>query len=386
MMGEGGVYVHVPFCRRKCLYCDFYSVGERLADWSRLVDAYLKEFNSRRKEWQDFGTVTIYIGGGTPSLMPAEEFTRLASGIVSSLTANGGNGTRIVEFTIEVNPDDVTDEKARAWREAGVNRVSMGVQSFCDDELKAIGRRHDAAGAEAAYAVLRRYFSNISLDLMFGLPGQTLESLEGSVCRVIQLKPEHVSVYSLTYEENSALTRMRNSGKVTEAPEDLSEGMFEGIRVRLESAGYELYEISNYSRPGYRSGHNSNYWRGVPYVGLGPAAHSYNGNNQRRWNIPDIKKYIQGIETDPEAVYEMEELTENECREEMLLTALRTKEGIDLNEYSCRFGAPALKELERLAAPFVAGGNLAYSVPDGTRLHLTPSGVMISDTIISSLF
>lgn len=385
-MKEGGIYVHVPFCRRKCFYCDFYSVGERLADWSRLVDAYLKEFNSRRKEWQDFGTVTIYIGGGTPSLMPAEEFMRLASGIVSGLTDNGGNNTRIVEFTIEVNPDDVTEEKARAWRDAGVNRVSMGVQSFNDDELKAIGRRHDAVKAEEAYAVLRRHFSNISLDLMFGLPGQTLESLIESVDRVIGLNPEHISVYSLTYEENSALTRMRNSGKVTEAPEDLSEGMFEGIRVRLESAGYELYEISNYSRPGYRSRHNSNYWRGVPYVGLGPAAHSYNGNNQRRWNVPDIKKYIQGIETDPEAVYEMEGLTENECREEMLLTALRTKEGIDLNEYSCRFGAPALKELERLAAPFVAGGNLAYSVPDGTRLHLTPSGVMISDTIISSLF
>lgn len=393
MMGEGGVYVHVPFCRRKCLYCDFYSVGERLADWSRLVDAYLKEFNSRRKEWQDFGSVTIYIGGGTPSLMPAEEFTRLASGIVSGLTDNGGNNTRIVEFTIEVNPDDVSEEKARAWKEAGVNRVSMGVQSFNDDELKAIGRRHDAVKAEEAYAVLRRHFSNISLDLMFGLPGQTLESLIESVDRVIGLNPEHVSVYSLTYEENSALTRMRNTGKVTEAPEDLSECMFEGIRCRLESVGYELYEISNYSRPGCRSKHNSNYWRGVPYVGIGPAAHSYNGENLRRWNIPDIKKYIQGIETDPDGsdinsdtVFEMEELTEDERREEMLLTSLRTKEGLDLQEYGRRFGEASLRGLERLAFPYVTSGNLAYSSPGRTRLRLTPAGVMISDTIISSLF
>ena len=383
-MKEGGIYVHVPFCRRKCLYCDFYSVGERLADWSRLVDAYLKEFSLRKEEWRGFDTVTIYIGGGTPSLMPAEEFRRLASGILSGAAANGNN--RIVEFTIEVNPDDVTEEKARAWRDAGVNRVSMGVQSFSDEELKAIGRRHDAAKAEEAYAVLRRHFSNVSLDLMFGLPGQTLESLMESVGRVIALNPEHVSVYSLTYEENSALTRMRDTGKVTEAPEDLSERMFEGIRNRLESAGYELYEISNYSRSGFRSRHNSNYWRGVPYVGLGPAAHSYNGENLRRWNIPDVKAYLQGIEADPAAVFEIEELTEDERREEMLLTALRTKEGIDLREYGRRFGAASLAELERLAAPFVSSGNLAYSIPDRSFLHLTPAGVMISDTIISSLF
>ena len=228
---------------------------------------------------------------------------------------------------------------------------------------------------------------------MFGLPGQTLESLIESVDRVIGLNPEHVSVYSLTYEENSALTRMRNTGKVVEAPEDLSERMFEGIRNRLESAGYELYEISNYSRPGCRSKHNSNYWRGVPYVGIGPSAHSYDGKNLRRWNVPDIKKYIQGIDTDPEGidtdidlVFEMEELTEDERREEMLLTSLRTKEGLDLLEYGQRFGNASLRKLERLAAPYVTSGNLAYSSPDRTRLHLTPSGIMISDTIISSLF
>ena len=262
-----GVYIHIPFCARKCVYCDFYSVGARLADWPRLVSALLDEARNRVPELTGAGAKcdTLYIGGGTPSLLPPGEFGRLAAGVLS-LTGP------VSEFTVEVNPDDVTGELADAWRGAGVDRVSMGVQSLVDDELRAIGRRHDSRRAREAYDTLRRRFGNVSLDLMFGLPGQTRRSLRESVAGVNDMRSEHVSVYSLMYEERTALTRMRDSGRIDETPEEESAAMFADISEMLDAAGYEQYEISNYSLPGFRSRHNSAYWSGEPYVGLGRGA------------------------------------------------------------------------------------------------------------------
>ena len=377
-----GIYIHFPFCRRKCIYCDFYSVGERLADWEAFARAVENEFSASSLPSEVFPS--LYMGGGTPSLAPAELISRFRKMIP----------VEVGEFTIEVNPDDVTEEKARAWREAGVNRVSMGVQTLNDDELKAIGRRHTADQAEKAYSILRKYFSNISLDLIFGLPGQTLSSLSATLDRFIEMRPEHISAYSLMYEERTALTRMRDSGKVEEIPDEDSVEMFRLVTSKLKEAGYERYEISNYALPGYRSHHNSNYWKGIPYIGLGPSAHSYDGDRTRRYNLPDlalyIKEYGRNIKEDREDIKKYrkniednEILSEEELREEMIMTRLRMIEGLDLLEFENRFGKEERISLEKRAKPFFSSGDLIYM---HDHIALSESGVMISDEIISELF
>lgn len=366
------LYVHIPVCRRKCIYCDFYSVGESAVSWKLLTDALIAELSARAVVADADYPSTIYIGGGTPSLMPADEFARLAEAARSYVPD-------FSEFTIEVNPDDVTPERARFWRDCGVNRVSMGVQSLCDTELRVIGRRHTAAQAVAAAETLRKRFDNLSLDLMFGLPGQTLNSFRDSVKGVVALQPDHISAYSLMYEERTAITALRDCGRVEEADEDLSVEMYRMLHALLADAGYEQYELSNYARTGRRSLHNGMYWRGLPYIGIGPAAHSYDGRRTRRANLPDIRRYV----ADPLAAFEEEHLSDDELREEMIMTRLRMREGIDLSEFSHRFGDRAKSELLAAAADSVAAGHLRLS---DTGLSLTESGIMISDDIIASLF
>jgi oxygen-independent coproporphyrinogen-3 oxidase len=304
--------------------------------------------------------------------MPADEFARLAEAAISRVPD-------VTEFTIEVNPDDVTEQKALLWRDCGVNRVSMGVQSLCDEELQFIGRRHTAVQAVAAANILRERFENISLDLMFGLPGQSLESFRDSVKGVVALNPDHISAYSLMYEERTAITTLRDSGRLEEADENLSVEMYRMLRGLLMDAGFEQYELSNYARPGRRSLHNSMYWLGLPYIGIGPAAHSYDGLRTRRANLPDIRRYM----ADPLTNFEEEKLSDDELREEMIMTRLRTREGLSLSEFSQRFGVAAEKNLLAAAADSIPAGDLQLS---NGSISLTESGVMISDEIISSLF
>ena len=379
--GKAGLYVHIPFCRKKCIYCDFYSVGERKADWTKYIDAVLKEWNDRRHELSGAEEVTIYIGGGTPSLIPEAEFTRLSGQLKEPLVEAGIN---ISEFTIEVNPDDVSEEKAAVWKMAGADRISMGVQSLNDAELKSIGRRHDSACAVKAYHILRNHFSNISLDIMFGLPGQTLESLGETVRGMIALRPEHLSAYSLMYEERTAITRLRDMGMVEEISEESSVEMFRLISGMFSDAGYKRYEISNYSLPGCRSIHNSNYWQGFPYVGLGPGAHSYDGERVRKWNIPDVWKYIESVNKgEYESVAESEILGMDELREEMIMTRLRTAEGLDTEEFGSRFGTTSCRTFMNKAEKYISTG---FMEKEDAFIRLTDKGVMISDDIMSDLF
>lgn len=366
------LYVHIPYCRRKCLYCDFYSEGSLRADWPLLVDTLLAEAESRREEIvRAKDPATIYIGGGTPSLLPPEEFSRLADGLLS-LTGE------VEEFTIEVNPDDVTRELAALWRSCGVDRVSMGVQSLVDEELRSVGRRHDSRTATESYEVLRHEIGNVSLDLIFGLPGQTCASLASTLRGFLDMRPDHISAYSLMYEERAALTRLRDAGKISETPEEDSAEMFALLCGTLGEAGYEQYEISNYALPGRRSVHNSGYWRGCAYVGLGPGAHSYDGRGWRRANLPDLKAYLAG-----ERKMAEETLTRAELIEEYIMTRLRTREGIDLADFALRFGEAVRSALLRSAHPALHAGNLELI---GNRLALTRLGIMISDDIITDLF
>lgn len=388
--GHGaGIYVHIPYCARRCLYCDFYTEGVIRADWPAYVSALLTELRQRLDGpegdiLRDADRYTLYIGGGTPSLIPLPEFRRLADGII------GMTGRKPTEFTIEVNPDDVTREKTEAWRAAGVDRVSMGVQSLIDSELKFIGRRHDAATAIQAYGILRPLFDNISLDLMFGLPGQTMDSLRQTLAGLMQMRPEHVSAYSLMYEERTALTRLRDSGKIQEADETLSVDMFRAICDTLEQNGYGHYEISNWALSGRESQHNSAYWQGVPYLGLGAGAHSYDGHRLRRSNLPDARLYVsslsdlsQSSQSSQSSHYTTEHLDSEALREEMIMTRLRTRQGLDLDEYAERFGQSAHDSLMRRAAPIIARGLLS---DDHRHIALTRDGVMLSDDIITDLF
>lgn len=377
-----GIYVHVPFCRRKCIYCDFYSIGG-VEKWS---DAYLRqlvaELIHRQDELPQALYYTLYIGGGTPSLLPPDGIRKIVETARELIREKANGEVDFLEITMEVNPDDVSEDQAKNWAEAGINRISMGIQTLDDGQLSLLGRRHSAAQALDAYRVLQQYFSNISLDLIFGLPGQTVESFESTLNHILDLRPQHLSAYSLMYEERTALTRMRDRGDINATADPDCVAMFELLNRTTRQRGYERYELSNYSLPGYRSQHNSNYWTGAPYLGVGPSAHSYDGRRCRRYNPADIRRWLTA--GGDKWITEGEEiLNDEELREEMIMTRLRCMEGLDLEEYSRRFGEKARRTLERKAERLLSAGRLCRLTTDS--LALTDEGVMISDEIIVEL-
>lgn len=373
-----GIYVHIPFCRRKCYYCDFFSVGSRNAPWHDYATALLNEARQRIAETGESAVQTLYIGGGTPSQMPLPILQKVITGIADIIPLSN-----LREITVEVNPEDVTPALATGLREAGVNRVSMGIQSFIDSELQGVGRRHTSAQALRAYETLRHEFSNISIDLIFGLPAQTLKSWEKSVSQALALCPTHISAYSLMWEERSALTKMQQQGRAEECDEELSDKMYLLLTRKLTDAGYEHYEISNYCKEGYRSLHNTSYWTGEAYLGLGPGAHSYDGAKIRRANPEDIARYIAHFAGSVDAkspFYEEEILCDEELREEYIMTRLRRSEGIEIEDYRQRFGEKALRDLHAKSSRL----NGMVILSEG-RLRLCGEGLMRSDTAIVSL-
>lgn len=350
-----GLYVHFPFCAAKCIYCDFYSRVRQ--DWTPYTDALLREISDRRDELQGVPPTTLYFGGGTPSLLPSCELERVAD---AARTVFGVQ--QFEEFTLEVNPDDVTAEKAAAWRAMGVNRVSMGVQSFCDEHLRWMHRRHTAADAVAAVDCLRRAgFDNLSLDLIFGFTGLTDAQWQQSIEQALALQPEHLSCYQMT-------------GRYADPDEERCLRQYALLQERLEAAGLQQYEISNFARPGRASRHNSAYWAREPYLGFGAGAHSFDGGRRRSWNTPDIDQYVT---TRPGGE---EWLSDREILEEKLMLRLRTVAGIrwaDLTDAEvAALKKTTLEELSRV-------GKLVVST-DGIRIP--KSGLFVSDDIISRLF
>lgn len=316
-----GLYVHIPYCHAKCYYCDFFSTPRSIAV-GEYVDAVVAEAMLRRDEIRE-PFKTLYIGGGTPSSLGVDLLARLVAGLRRNLNLDG-----VEEFTIEVNPEDVDETLVSALSDMGVNRVSMGVQSFNDDELKAVGRRHTAARAKQAATLLASRFDNINLDLIFGLPGQTMESLSRNIDTMVQFSPAHVSAYLLSYEEGTLLYSMLAMGKVTEASESMALDMYNMVRTRLGQAGYRHYEISNYARDGLVSRHNSAYWNWTPYLGLGVSAHSFDGN-VRRYNEANIKQYISSIASGTAYCVTDIETLQNQFND-YLITSLRTDQGLNL--------------------------------------------------------
>lgn len=370
------LYIHIPFCRSKCLYCDFYSRVRVEVPWERWLTALEAEAVGRRGELSA-PPATIYVGGGTPSLMPAEIAVRLCEGMRRIFGASPR------EVTIELNPDDVTPEYAGALMRAGYNRFSMGVQSFHDNSLRLMGRRHTAAQAVRAFEVLRSA-GNVSLDLIFGLPGQTFEQWRADVAQTIALRPQHVSCYSLMLEEDTPLTRLVDSGRIDVPADDVSEAMYRHLCDALAAAGYRHYEISNFALPGYESAHNSAYWRSHPYLGLGAGAHSYDGASRRSCNPPDIEGYMRRY-ADGTGTYapEQEMLTPQQLRHEYVMTRLRTARGISLRRYAALFGEEAAEALAATVAAMLRDGRLAATA-DG-RVRIPEDRWLAADPIIVDL-
>ena len=377
------LYIHIPFCKGKCIYCDFYSSGN--PDWEKYLKAVALELKERIPELKGGSLSSIYLGGGTPSLIPGRIFTSFLQSVYSLLLENHVSLPSDMEVTIEVNPEDVSTETVSAWKDAGINRVSMGVQSLNDSSLSFLKRRHDAVRALNAFQLLNKSFDNISVDVIYGIPGENDEIVLDTLTRLLSLEPKHVSAYSLTYEDRTPLVVLRNRGVVRELTEE--ESLAQGLLVArtLESAGYERYEISNFALPGFRSRHNSGYWDGRPYLGLGPSASSFDGVDTRRANKADIKGYLSRFNPDNNSrlkFYDEEALSLEELREERIFISLRTKEGISLDSFRKDFGVSTSQKLMNDAVRWLESGHMIIR---SNSLSLTAKGIPISDYIILSL-
>ena len=410
-----GLYIHIPFCASRCIYCGFYSTvpakkkDERLSVEEQYVNAICHEMEMRAKKNNNLsddrttGLTSIYLGGGTPSQLSFESLKKIFQtidkvyhiGLAWDIENNSCTTTLPIEVTMECNPDDVTKEFAQNLHSLPINRISMGAQTFSEERLRFLHRRHTADEVETAVKRLRNVnIKNISVDLMFGFPNETLEEWNDDIERLLALDIEHISAYSLMYEKGTPLFRLLQEGKVKEIDEELYRQMYDTLIDRLAKAGYEQYEISNFAKLDvqspkfniqtskskiqslYRSQHNSSYWQNIPYIGIGAAAHSY-GNGKRSWNVADIKAYITAIQKN--RLPSEEEIIDADTHyNDIIMTALRTCEGIDLSILPAEYRT----YLIRLAKPFQQQGLLKE---DNGKLHLTRNGIYVSDSIMSDL-
>ncbi len=354
-----GIYVHIPFCKKRCAYCDFFSTT-LLARRKEYVEAVLKEIEQRKDEANE-PIRTIYIGGGTPSTLMHRHIRRLLEAI----------GTQdATEITMELNPGDITYPLLRGIREAGVNRLSIGIQSFQPGLLQRIGRRHN--GMEAFQAVqMAKYmgFDNISIDLMYALPTQTWESWKEDIGLALALNVQHISAYGLIYEEGTELTRRVQSGEMQAIDEETENAMYDYLCEQLKKAGFVHYEVSNFALPGYEAKHNSSYWDGRPYIGVGAGAHSYIGH-VRSWNPSNLSAYIRGIQAGT-LLRESETLTDTDRYNERIMLGLRTRKGVKRSE------------IQGDITPHLEAGNLRRTT--GGRIVATQQGLHILNTIIEDL-
>ncbi|MDR0681013.1 MAG: radical SAM family heme chaperone HemW [Dysgonamonadaceae bacterium] len=367
-----GIYFHIPFCKTRCVYCDFFSSTNKNAK-EDYVKAMCKELQDRKDYLREQRVETVYFGGGTPSQLTAKNYDRLFETLYhcSYLVDN-----QEYEITIEANPDDITNEYLHSIRHLPFNRISLGIQSFNDYELKFLNRRHSAQSAIRAINLCKEYgFTNIGIDLMYGLPGQTQEIWMENIRQSILLNIKHVSAYHLIYEEETPLYKLWKQGFFNPVDEELSVKMFNTLIDSLAGAGFEQYEISNFARPGYPSKHNSSYWTGAYYLGIGASAHSYNGIS-RQWN-----KKIHGaqyINYKPE----IELIDKKTAYNDFIITRLRTMKGINTDELSSLFGEKAKNDCRKKAKKFLNAGMLETV---NNHLRLTGKGILVSDGIMSEL-
>lgn len=370
-----GLYLHIPFCRKRCHYCDFYKTTE-VRQKPLFLEMVVREAELQAQYLGGESLETLYFGGGTPSVLTPEEVRFLMEKAGTFFCVE-----KEAEVTMEVNPDDMTPGKAALYRAAGVNRLSIGIQSFHDHLLKVMNRRHNGRQSrEAVTRAAEEGFDQISLDLIFGLPGMTLREWEESLDQALALPVNHISAYHLTYHEGTPFYDRLLRGTLTEAAEEESLEQFSLLMDKTRAAGFEQYEISNFALNGAYSRHNSAYWSGRKYLGLGPSAHSYNGMS-RQWNRANLSHYLHALEKGTIPA-EMEILTPADRLNDYLITRLRTRWGISMAIMARDFGDAVASAVMEEALPFLEEGTL---VSDGDILRLSPAGIMVSDRILLAL-
>lgn len=381
-----GLYIHIPFCASRCIYCGFYSTTH-LGVRQQYVDALCREMQLRRhylRTTDDTSAIpqplisTIYIGGGTPSQLTPAQLQQIFE-VIGSIYFNGNLSTMRsqCEVTLECNPDDISPSFVDFLEQSPVNRISMGVQTFSNAQLNFLHRRHEAKDVAMAVNRLREIgVDNISIDLMFGFPNQSLAAWERDILQALDLGVEHISAYSLMYEEGTPLNQLLKSNKIHEIDDELSLQMYQALVRHLKAAGYEHYEISNFAKPGKQSRHNSSYWHAIPYLGIGAAAHSYNIES-RQWNVSDLKTYITAIEQS-KIPAEKEWLDADTRYNDLVTTALRTSQGIRLSALTPHYRNFLLQQAKR----FIDQHLMEI---EGDYIRLTTEGIYISDAIMTDL-
>ncbi len=369
-----GIYIHIPFCKQACHYCNFHfsTTHQQIPE---LVKAIAKE-TILKKNYLTETIDTIYFGGGTPSILNPTDIAFLLNECKTNFTINPQ-----AEITLEANPDDITEENLIAWKAIGINRFSLGIQSFMDDELQWMNRSHNAAQAMESIALIKKYFTNYSIDLIFGSQLLSNEKWLENIETALSFEPPHLSCYALTVEEKTALGNSVSKKKLANIDNNKQAEQFETLMQQLELAGYNHYEISNYAKQGFESKHNSSYWEGKHYLGLGPSAHSFNGIS-RSWNIANNALYIAGIEKN-EMFYEAETLTSTQQLNEYIMISLRLKEGVNLVNIEEKWGAAILKKLLIKANIFSKSQHI---IETNNHIQLTKQGKLFADGIASDLF
>lgn len=372
-----GLYIHIPFCRQACSYCDFYFVT-RTAQMQAFTDALIHEIDYwKNQALFNAGASTIYFGGGTPSRLKLAQWEQIFNALSPFLTS------KTTEITVEVNPDDVTEEYLHQLKDFGVTRLSMGVQTFNASLLKFMHRAHTADQAKKALEIIEKIdFKSFTVDLIYGNPGQTLKDLEKDLDEFLRFNLPHISAYSLTIEPKTRLGKAFEKGKIKPLDDEQVSEHFLMVRNRLEAAGFEAYEVSNFAKKGHRSQHNSNYWKHVDYVGLGPGAHSFiwqDGNRAERWtHVPDLATYVKNpLERTDVQVLDLKELAE-----ERLLISLRTKEGIELEELKTRYQFSFSEHQKAYIDDLVQH---KWAIKTEERISLTTAGLLLADHIVLEL-
>jgi oxygen-independent coproporphyrinogen-3 oxidase len=380
-----GIYIHIPFCKQACHYCDFH-FSTSLKKKSELVDALCKELFLRKEELKD-EVETIYFGGGTPSLLSIEDLRLLISEVYNNYEVSENP-----EITLEANPDDLLDvslsavedlaeTKLLAFKNIGINRLSIGIQSFFEEDLKLMNRAHNASEALECIKEAKKYFENISIDLIYGIPGMSDEGWKENLEIALKLEVPHLSCYALTVEPKTALKKFIEKGIVPPVDEDVAKQHYEILLSETEKAGLENYEFSNFGKPGFHSRNNTAYWEGKPYLGIGPSAHSYNGKS-RSWNVANNTKYIKSIE---EGILpsETEILSKKDKYNEYIMTGLRTKKGVSLKKVENDFGKNYLEYMLKQAENPIKNNLL---ILENDTLKISKKGKFLSDGIAADLF
>lgn len=368
-----GIYIHIPFCRKRCYYCDFFKTTD-LRSKNRVFDALKNELIIRSREIASEEINTIYLGGGTPSVLVVGELKEL----LETIKANFSVSTE-AEITMEANPDDLTQANLSYLREVGYNRLSMGIQSFSEQDLKLMNRRHGVFQAVQSVKWAKKAgFSNISIDLIYGLPNQSLEEWERNVQTAIELDVQHISAYNLTYHEGTVFYDQLKQGILKELPDELSLQQFQLLIDHLKEAGFDHYEISNFCKPGLYSRHNSSYWKNEKYLGIGPSAHSFDLVS-RRWNASSIQEYLNGIENN-QPYSESEILSVYDRYNDYIITGLRTIWGVSEDLIEREFPAEFLVYFQEIKKKYLKAGYVSIS---NGKVCLSQEGLFISDKIMA---